>query len=61
MYAISALISAVVAVVSFVYFQRSAEHVYLFVAVAFTVVAIATGGMFFSSKINKKEDIHITD
>ena len=61
MYAISALVSIIIAIASFVYFQNTAENVYLALAVAFTLVAIVTGGVFLSSKVNKKEDIHITD
>lgn len=61
MYAISAVVSILVAVASFVHFQRVGEMLYMIVAGVFLMVGIVSGGIFFSSKINKKDDIHITE
>ena len=61
MYAVSAVVSIIVAVAAFVHFQRVGEMPYLLVAGVFTLVGIVTGGIFFSSRVNKKDDIHITE
>ena len=61
MYAILAAISAMTAVGTFVYFQRNGGIAFLVTAAFFVVVTVVTGGIFLSTKINRREDIHITD
>lgn len=61
MYALLAVLSALSAVGSFVYFQRNGGAAVLVTAVVFVVITVVTGGIFLSTKLNKKEDIHITN
>jgi uncharacterized membrane protein SirB2 len=61
LYAILALISAVVAIGSFLSFQRGADTVWLYVAIVAVVATLALGAMFLSGRVNKQEDIHITE
>lgn len=61
LYGALALISAIIGIVSFVYYQRNAETTYFVVAVVFILVALGLGAMFLSSRVNKTDDIHITE
>lgn len=61
MYGLVAIISAGVTIASFVYFQQAGSHWSLASAVLFLIVTVVTGGVFLSSKVNRKEDIHITE
>lgn len=62
LYAVLALISAVIAVVSFLYYQKSDHNMTLFiVAIIFLLATLGLGAMFLSGRVNKQEDIHITE
>lgn len=57
-----ALISAIFAAGSFYCFYAYKTGVItLVLGAAFILLTVVFGGIFFSTKVNKKEDIHITD
>lgn len=57
-----AVVSFVIAGVSFYYFtQVSDNKVYIAAAIIFALLGIGLGAMFLSGRINKTEDIHITE
>ncbi|CAN5409975.1 hypothetical protein BH10ACI2_BH10ACI2_25620 [soil metagenome] len=62
LYAILALVSAVVAGVSFYKYTESDDNkIFIVAAIVFGVLTVALGGFFLSGRVNKKEDIHITE
>lgn len=56
-----ALGSLAVAAVSFVQYRGSGSTMWLIGIVLFVVLALVFGGMFLSGKVNKTEEIHITE
>lgn len=62
MYGLLALVSAIVAAGSFYCFKMyGGGMIALLLGVLFVFLMVAFGGVFLSAKVNKKEDIHITD
>ena len=62
LYAVLALITALIAAGSFYYYVRSAENtLYIAMAILFAILTIVFGGLFLSGRVNKTEDIHITE
>jgi undecaprenyl pyrophosphate phosphatase UppP len=62
LYAVLALVSAVIAVGSFYKYLGSDDNkIFIAVAIVFGLAAVALGGLFLSGRVNKKEDIHITE
>lgn len=63
LYALLALVSAVIAAGSFYYFQSKADAgtLYLIVGVVFVLLTVVFGVIFMSGRVNKTEDIHITE
>lgn len=61
MYAALATLSAAIAIASFIYFQQNGNVIVLVAAVVFVILTVVTGGVFLSTRLNKSEDIHITD
>lgn len=61
MYALLALVSAIIAGSSFYYFQRYENMLSLILAVVFVILTVIFGIIFMSSRVNKTEDIHITE
>lgn len=62
LYGLLAVISAIITVVSFVYYQRSADNKTLFItAIVFLLLTLGFGAMFLAGRVNKTEDIHITE
>lgn len=59
--AILALVSAIIAVFSFLQYQKTAGTMYLIGTLVFLLAALALGSMFLSGRVNKTEDIHITE
>lgn len=56
------LVSLVIAAVAFYYYTQSGDQkIYLVGAIVFLLIGIALGGMFLSGRVNKTEDIHITE
>ena len=61
--ALLALVAALIGAVSLYYYiERSNDQkLYLVLGIVFILAAIALGGLFLSSRVNKEEDIHITE
>ena len=57
-----AVVSLILAVVSFLMYQRSADNkLWLAGFILFLIVTLVFGGLFLSGRVNKGEDIHITE
>ena len=62
LYAVLALAGAVVAAFTFYKYTGSNDNkVFLAAAIVGALVTIVCGGLFLSGRVNKKEDIHITE
>lgn len=62
MYALLALISALIAAGSFYYFQaKDGGTLFLLLGIVFLVLTGVFGVIFLSARVNKTEDIHITE
>lgn len=63
LYALLALVSLALTVGGFyLYFgDRGSNVLYLVLAIVFMLATVAFGGLFLSSRVNKTEDIHITE
>jgi sugar phosphate permease len=57
-----AIVALILTVVSFLMYQRSADNkLWLAGFVLFLIVTLIFGGLFLSGRVNKGEDIHITE
>jgi hypothetical protein len=57
-----AFISFIIAGVTFyLYTQSSDNKLYIAAAIVFALIGIVLGAMFLSGRVNKTEDIHITE
>lgn len=56
-----ALVSLILAVGSFYMYKTSEKGIWLIGLIVFAVLLIVFGAMFFSGRINKTEEIHITE
>jgi multisubunit Na+/H+ antiporter MnhG subunit len=61
LYGVFAVISAIIGISSFVYYQRSANTLMFVVAIVFLLLTLGFGAMFLAGRVNKTEDIHITE
>lgn len=66
LYAILALVSIIVAGIFFYRYvspgdAESANMLNFVIAIVFTLVALILGGLFLSGRVNKTEEIHITE
>ncbi len=61
LYAVLALVTAVGAVFSWLQYTGSANILFLVLFGVLIIATIALGAMFLSGRVNKKEDIHITE
>ncbi len=65
LYAILALISAVIAAFSMYSYQNqgaaNTNGTYLIVAIVFALLAVIFGGLFLSKRLANREEIHITE
>ncbi|MFN0277714.1 MAG: hypothetical protein ACKVRN_03835 [Pyrinomonadaceae bacterium] len=60
--ALVALVFLVAAIVSFYTYTTTAQNnLYLVLAIIFAVLMVVFGGMFLSGRVNKGEEIHITE
>ena len=61
--ALLALVAAVIGGFSLYYYiERSNDQkLYLVLGIVFILAAIALGGLFLSGRVNREEDIHITE
>lgn len=61
MYALLALVSLLVFAGSFYQYRQSAATMWLILALLGVVGIVAFGALFLSGRVNKGEDIHITE
>ena len=61
LYAVLALVTAVGAVFSFLQYRGSASTVFLVLFGILVIATVALGALFLSGRVNKNEDIHITE
>jgi hypothetical protein len=63
LYGLLAFVSLILTVGSFyLYFgNQGANVLYLVLAIVFLVATVGLGGLFLSGRVNKGEDIHITE
>ncbi len=63
MYALLAVVSAVLAGLCFKFYTSTVPEnkLYLIGTILFAVLLIVFGGLFLSGRVNKTEDIHITE
>ena len=62
LYALLALVAAVAAAFSFYkYTSSNDDKTFLVLAIVFALATVVLGGLFLSGRVNKKEDIHITE
>jgi hypothetical protein len=63
MYALLALVSLLIAAGSFYYFQMKdgGGTLFLIIGIVFGILFLVFGVFFMSSRVNKTEDIHITE
>lgn len=62
LYAILALVTAIGAAFTFYrYVSGNDEKLYIALAIIFAILTVVLGGLFLSGRVNKKEDIHITE
>ena len=62
LYAVLALITALIAAFFFYSYVKSEEYtLYIVIAILAVILTIVFGGLFLSGRVNKTEDIHITE
>ncbi len=62
LYAVLALISVLVSAGSFyAYIKGGGNTIYFVLAILFLVLTVVLGSLFLSGRVNKNEDIHITE
>jgi multisubunit Na+/H+ antiporter MnhG subunit len=61
LYAVLALISAIIAVFAFMSYRANANTLMVIVALLFLLLTLGFGAMFLSGRVNRNEDIHITE
>jgi Co/Zn/Cd efflux system component len=61
LFAVLALISAVIAVVTFLNYQKSANTTMFVIAIICILATLGFGAMFLAGRVNKQDDIHITE
>lgn len=62
LFAVLALIAAIAAAFSFYTYTGSNDNkVYLVATIVLALATIVLGGLFLSGRVNKKEEIHITE
>ena len=61
LYAVIALISAIGAVFMWMQYTGSAKVLFLVIFIVLVLITIACGALFLSGRVNKNEDIHITE
>ncbi len=61
MYALLALVSLLIAGGSFYYFQHNGKTLFMILGIVFAILGAVFAVIFLSSRINKTDDIHITE
>lgn len=61
MHAALTLVTLILTAGSFYMYRGSANTMYLVATIVFLVLTLVFGGLFLSGRVNKTEDIHITE
>jgi len=61
LYALLALVSLLITAGAFYQYVQSAQTLYIVVSIIFLIATVALGGLFLSGRVNKNDDIHITE
>ena len=61
LYGLLAFISAIATGISFWRFQNSGQTYLIILTLIFLVAAVGLGAMFLTGRVNKPDDIHITE
>lgn len=61
LYGLLALVSLIATAGTFYRYRATDSTLFLVLALVFLVATIGFGGVFLSGRVNKKEDIHITE
>jgi len=61
LYGLLAFVSLIVTIISFYYYVNNNSTPALIAAIVFLLATVGLGGVFLSGRVNRKEDIHITD
>ncbi len=62
LYALLALVSAILAAFSFYkYVSGGGQTMYIAGTIIFVILTVVLGGLFLSGRVNKNEEIHITE
>lgn len=61
LYAVLALVSAVIAIFSFRAYRGDANTLMLVAALLFVLLTLGFGAMFLAGRVNRNDDIHITE
>jgi hypothetical protein len=62
LYALLALVALLIAAFSFYEYTSSADNkLWLVLAIVFILITLGLGGLFLSGRVNKNDDIHITE
>ena len=56
-----AIVCLAIAAVCFYYYTKNAQTLYIIIAIVSAVLMIVFGGLFLSGRVNKTEEIHITE
>ena len=56
-----ALVSLILGALSFYQYRGAGSTIWLVAVILFLVLTLVFGGMFLSGKVNKTEEIHITE
>ena len=62
LFAVLALISLAIAAGSYYYYvSHGGQTVFIVTAIVFVILTVVLGGLFLSGRINRDEEIHITE
>lgn len=61
LYPVLALVSAIITIFSFMSYKGSGNTMMVIVALLFLLLTLGFGAMFLSGRVNRNEDIHITE
>lgn len=56
-----AVVSLAIAAVCFYFYRQNASTLLIVLTIVFAILMVVFGGMFLSGRINKTDDIHITE
>ena len=59
--ALLAVVCLGIAIWAFLTFRSNANNLYIVLTVVFALLMVVFGGMFLSGRVNKSEEIHITE